>query len=199
MNKLPIPFVGLLVLALVGCETMPPMDFTVRDVGIVPIRKNVELKSVTVGFAPQSQQGNVDLEYILYATRMGDPLPVSEMKPVQPVWKEGLRDAINRSLIFRDDMPIKVSLSVRITDFYPPGGSLDGITVAAAIYEIIDRDTGDLLFSELIKSKGVTPFSTALNGWVRLRESANLAIRNNIANFINRLQNADLSKPIYRG
>ena len=49
---------ALLIVAifLSGCQSIPPVDFSVQDVGMVDHRKNAELKSLTVGFAPQVQQ-----------------------------------------------------------------------------------------------------------------------------------------------
>ena len=46
--------VFLLLLIVQSCATIPPVDFTVQDVGMVSNRKDVELKSLTVGFAPES-------------------------------------------------------------------------------------------------------------------------------------------------
>jgi hypothetical protein len=72
-------------------------------------------------------------------------------------------------------------------------------TKTAAIYEIVDRKTGDLLFAETIESEGVVPMNYAFVGYVRAIESLNRAVRNNIADFINRLDNSDLSKPMFLG
>ena len=171
-----------LVLLVTGCTAVPPVDFTVQDVGPVSNRKDAELKSLTVGFAPQSQQGKVEAN----AT-------------IPPVWKEGLQDALNRSLVFRDDGERKVNLSVRITEFDIPAAGVSMKTKVSAIYEIVDRATGDLLFAEKVTSEGVVPFDYAFVGVVRMVESWNRAVRNNIADFINLLEQADISKPIYKG
>ena len=75
----PVVFLGIIITT--GCTSIPPVDFTVADIGVVDNRKNVELKSLTVGFAPQSQQGKVEAN----AT-------------IPPVWKEALQDALNAQL-----------------------------------------------------------------------------------------------------
>jgi len=76
-------------------------------------------------------------------------------------------------------------------------GGIDMTTKVAAIYEIMDRSDGSLLYSELISSKGVVPGDYAFLGAARAVESWNRAVRNNIADFINSLEQVDLTKPIY--
>jgi hypothetical protein len=167
---------------LTGCSTIPPVDFTVQDVGIVDNRKDVELKSLTVGFAPQTQQSKVQAN----AT-------------IPPLWKEALMDALNRSLVFKDDMDKKINLSVRITEFDIPEVGASMTTRVSAIYEIVDRNNGDLLFTQKLSSEGVVPFDYAFMGAIRAVESWNRAVRNNIADFINILDSSDISKPVFRG
>ena len=182
-DALRMKIIGTLILTLsllAGCTSIPPVDFTVQDVGVVDDRKDVELKSLTVGFAPQDQQGKVEAD-----------------ASIPPVWKEALQDAINRSLIFKDDVPTKVNVSVRITEFDIPAGGFDMKTTVSAIYEIVDRGTGELLFTQKISSVGVVPADYAFLGVVRGVESFNRAVRNNIADFINLVGDSDLTKPVF--
>ena len=171
---------------LAGCTSVPPIDFTVESVGVVSSRKNVELVSLTVGFAPQSQQKKIDSNLLL-----GRTIPLS--------WEEALQDALNRSLIFIDDADKKINLSVRITEYDMPAVGLAMETTASAIYEIIDRKNGDLLFAQEISTEGVVPVGYAFYGVTRAVESGNRAVRNNIAEFINILEQSDLSKPVFEG
>lgn len=180
MNYRPQIFLIATLLLITGCTTIPPVDFTVQDVGVVTNRKEAELKSLTVGFAPQAQQGKVEAN----AT-------------IPPVWKEALQDAINRSLIFKDDVATKVNLSVRIVEFDVPMGGIAMTTRVGAIYEIVDRGTGDLLFTQQINSEGVVPFDYAFLGAVRAVESWNRAVRNNIADFLNQLNESDLNVAVF--
>ena len=177
---------GVLVLSMVifsvGCASVPPVDFTVQEVGMVSNRQDAELRSLTVGYAPQKQQRKVEAD----AT-------------IPPVWKEALQDALNRSLVFTDDASRKVNLSVRITEFEIADPGFDMTTKVSAIYEIIDRSNGDLLLAEEIRSEGVVPANYAFAGHVRMVESWNRAVRNNIADFINLLEQADLSKAMFKG
>ena len=171
-----------IAILLGGCATIPPLDFTVQNVGAVSNRKDAQMSSLTVGYAPQNQQDVVKSNHV-----------------VPPLWKEAMQDAINRSLLFRDESTRRVNVSVRITTFDPPSMGLDMVTKAAAISEVIDRSTGDLLFTEKITSEGVVPMSYAFVGAVRMQESANRAVRNNIADFIKKLEQTDISKPVFKG
>jgi hypothetical protein len=177
---------GVLVLSMVifsvGCASVPPVDFTVQEVGMVSNRQDAELRSLTVGYAPQKQQRKVEAD-----------------ASIPPVWKEALQDALNRSLVFTDDASRKVNLSVRITEFEIADPGFDMTTKVSAIYEIIDRSNGDLLLAEEIRSEGVVPANYAFAGHVRMVESWNRAVRNNIADFINLLEQADLSKAMFKG
>ena len=169
------------ILCSVGCTTLPPADFTVQDVGVLENRKDAELKSITVGYGSHDQQGKVEGTHI-----------------VPPLWKEALTDALNRSLAFNDTGPVKVNLSVRIVEFDVPAAGFAMSTRVAAIYEIVDRASGDLLFAESISSEGVVPMDYAFVGVIRATESMNRAVRNNIADFINSLESADLSRAMYK-
>ena len=165
-----------------GCQSIPPADFTVQEVGMLSNRADAELVSLTVGYAPQEQQGKVEGTHI-----------------VPPLWKEALTDALNRSLAFKDDSKVRVNLSVRIVEFDVPAAGLDMKTSVGAIYEIVDRSNGNVLFTEKISSDGIVPMDYAFLGATRAVESMNRAVRNNIADFINSLENADLSKPMFLG
>ena len=171
---------SLCIVALLSSCAVPPVDFMVQDIGMVSSRKNVELKSLTVGYASQTQQKKVESNH-----------------NVVPVWKEGLQDAINRSLIFRDDTKTKVNLSVRITQFDVPAAGISMTTKVSAIYEIVDRSNGNLLFAQEISTEGVVPFGYSAYGLTRAVESINRSVRNNIADFIGILEKSDLRKPVF--
>lgn len=173
----------LIPILVVSCTSVPPLDFIVADVGPIENRKDASLLSVTAGYAPQSKQRKMECNNY----------------DVPRIFKEGLQDAINRSLAFKDDAVKKVNLSVRILTCDMPAFGAAMTTKFAAIYEIVDRENGDLLFSETVSSEGVVPMDYAFVGLVRAQESVNRAARNNIADFINTLNDADISNPIFKG
>jgi hypothetical protein len=178
-NSKMLTTIAVLIL-LAGCVSAPPVDFTVQDVGMVDNRLDAELLSLTVGFAPQSQQRKVEAD-----------------ASIPPLWKESLQDAVNRSLIFTDDASKKVNLSVRITEFDAPFAGIAMTTKVSAIYEIVDRSNGDLLFAQEVSSEGVVPFNYSVVGLTRMIESWNRAVRNNISDFIIQLNQADISIPVF--
>jgi hypothetical protein len=112
-----------------------------------------------------------------------------------------LQDALNRSLIFKDNQDTKVNISVRIVEYDKiTNWSADKITKVAAIYEVIDRSNGALLFSEMIESSAtITLDQGPRSGAIRGNKSQSRAVRKNIANFINRLQQSDFSRPLFKG
>ena len=154
---------------------MPPVDFTLQEISIAPVRQDAELRSLTVGYAPQVVQRTVESD-----------------ASIPPVWKEALQDALNRSLVFTDDASTRVNLSVRITEFDIPAEGFTMTTRVSAIYEVIDRSDGALLFSEEISSEGIVPLDYAFMGGVRMVESWNRAVRVNIADFLDRLGSSRL-------
>lgn len=167
----------LVAMLVTGCVTTPPLDFTVDTVDVAKIRKDAELKSLTVGYAPQSQQGVVQSNHL-----------------VPPLWKEALTDALNRSLAFQDDSPQKVNLSVRITSVDVPEFGIAMTTTTSALYEVIDREDGSVLFSEVIQSSATVPAGYAFAGVTRAAESVNRAVRANIENFMRRFSNSDFNR-----
>jgi hypothetical protein len=166
--------------SLGACTSVPPLDFTVADVGRVAERKPAELGSLTVGFAPQAQSRKIESDHA-----------------VPPIWKEALQDAFDRSLIFTDDAPMKVNVSVRIVEANAPEFGAEMKTTVAAIYEIVDRSNGDIILSQEVRTQGIVPFDYAFVGTVRARESANRAVRNNIAEFLSILEKTDFSRPAF--
>jgi hypothetical protein len=170
--------VGTLFLG--ACTSVPPLDFTVQDVGRVADRKPAELESLTVGYASQKQSRKIESDHGL-----------------PPLWKEALQDAINRSLVFTDDAPMRVNVSVRILEVNAPEFGADMKTTVAALYEVVDRATGDIILSTEVRTDGVVPMGYAFVGAVRARESANRAVRNNIAEFMEVLEKADFGKPSF--
>ena len=175
--KLRLLAIAVFVFALTGCATPAPLDFTVDTVETASVRKDANLRSLTVGYAPQSQQGVVQTDH-----------------QVPPMWKEALTDALNRSLVFRDNSDTSVNLSVRISRVELKSFGLDITVHTTALYEVIDRENGDQLFSELIRSSALVPVSYAFNGQTRTVEAFNRAVRANIENFMKTFSNTDFNR-----
>ena len=171
---LPILFI---VLISAGCESIPPLNFMMDDVAPSNNRKDAELKSLTVGFVPAAQQVKNDCN-----------------NPNVPgIFKEALQDAIDRSLVFSDDAEMKVNLSARIITCDLPAAGIAMVTTVATKYEITNRSSGDVIFSEIISTNGVVEFGFSPIGVVRMQESTNRAFRNNIGSLLWKLEDRNFS------
>lgn len=163
------------VLALGGCASAPPLNFTAKEPITPASRINAELKSISVTVAQASEaQG-----------KMRFNLGYSETIPA--LWKTSLEDSINRSLIFSDSSTNKVNVRATILEFYPPLMGASMTTFTTAKYEVQDRADGKVLFSETIRADGHVPAGYAFLGSTRVMESINRSVSSNITEFLKRL------------
>ncbi len=181
---------------LTGCGSIPPLNFSVPNVGVSERKIAAEMKSLTVSVArPDEKKGNLDLQYATVDMNgqgggMGD-------STVPQMWQTALTEAVNRMAIFQDDAEKKVNLSVKILKLDVPGAGVSFTTNTIARYEIMDRKTGDLIFAQDISSSGTTPGDYAFLGMARMRESINRAVQNNITLFLQALETVDANKPMF--
>jgi hypothetical protein len=140
-------------------------------------RKDAEVKSLTVGFVPATQQGVNDC-----------------LNPAVPgIFKEAIQDALNRSLIFKDDSAMKVNISAKIITCDLPAAGIAMTTSLATRYEITDRNTGNVIFNQVISTQGVVEFGFSALGVARMQESTNRAFRNNIGSLLWKLEDMSFS------
>jgi hypothetical protein len=183
ITRLTFALIASLVL-LTGCETVPPLSFSVPNVGVSTKKIDAELKSMTVTVArPDEKKGNL-------------PLALSR-ENVPALWQTALIEALNRMTIFQDDASKKVNISVKILSVDVPSGGASFTTETVARYEIMDRKSGDIIFTQDISSSGTTPFDYAFMGVIRARESVNRAVQNNISLFLQALETVDITKPMF--
>ena len=165
-----------------GCTSLPPLNFSVPDVGVSNKKVDAEVRSVTVTLArPDEKKGDM-------------PLGIEE---ITKFWKESLQEALDRMAIFKDDSKNKVSIQVKILAFDLPSFGLEWTSKSIARYEIIDRATGSIIYTQEIASTGVVPVSHAFMGAVRSRESVNRAAQNNIKQFLQAIETIDIEKPMF--
>ena len=141
------------VLALAGCGLqIPPLNFSVPNVGPASQKIEAEVKSITVSMGrPDEVVGKM----------------AYGVETLAPLWQTALIEALNRNVIFRDQSPKKVSISVKVLKFELPGFGGEMTTHSTARYEIIDRKNGDIIFTQDISAAGVVPFDYAFVGAVR--------------------------------
>lgn len=168
---------------LSGCGSIPPLNFSVPNVGVSQKKIDAEMKSMTVTIARPDE-------------KTGD-LPVGMEQMIPQLWQTALTESLNKMAIFQDDATKKVNLSVKILKLNVPGGGFSMTTETAARYEIMDRKTGDLIFTQDISSSGTTPLDYAFMGIARSRESINRAVQNNITQFLQALETVDVNKPMF--
>lgn len=180
MRSLIVLFFALLLSAC--AQQVPPLNFSVPNVGPSGYKISAEVRSITVAHArPDEQKGQL----------------TAGMEAIPVLWKSSLEEALNKSVIFQDDAPKKVSISVKILKLDAPSVGFDMTTEAAARYEIIDRNDGAIIFTSDIDSTGVTPVDFAFLGLARARESVNRAVQNNILKFMQQLETVDIKRPMF--
>ena len=181
--------IGRLLLALsfaaavAGCATPPPpLNFSVPDVGVSSKKIDAEVKGITVTLArPEEKKGDM-------------PMGV---EGITNFWKESLQEALDRMAVFKDDSKNKVSIQVKILAFDIPAFGLEMTSKSIARYEIIDRATSGIIYTQEITATGVVPVGHAFVGMVRARESINRAAQNNIKQFLQAVESVDVNKPMF--
>lgn len=173
----------LLLLALGGCATNPPMNFSVPNVGVSQTKLDAEMKSLTVTLArPDEKKGD---------------MPAWAEVEVPGLWRSALMDALNHMTIFRDDASRKVNLSVKVLAMDVPSFGASFTTKTVARYELIDRSNGDIIYTQDIDASGTVPGDYAFVGAIRARESVNRSVQNNIARFLQALETVDVTRPMF--
>ena len=177
-----ILFILLLLFLSSGCTKRLPVNFSVPNVGVSSTKLDAELKSLTVSVArPDEATGEIDPGIGVHTG----------------LWKTSLEEAFNRMAIFKDDSPRKVSLAVKILKLGVPRFGAGMTTHASARYEIIDRSDGSIIFTTDISTTGDVPFDYAFAARVRLLESINRSVQNNIIQFLQVLETVDMDKPMF--
>lgn len=176
-------FIATFALMLAGCQSVPPINFSVPNVGYSTKKVEAELKSMTVSIARADE-------------KTGD-LPAGMETLIPQLWQNSLQESLNKMAVFNDDAPTKVNLSVKILKLDIPGAGFSMTTETAARYEILDRKTGAVIYTQDIVAKGEVPMDYAFAGVTRARESINRAVQNNITQFLQALETVDVSKPMF--
>lgn len=172
------------VLFLSGCASVPPLEFSPTNVGLSTVKHDAALISTTVTAASKTdRKGPIDI--------------AGAESDVATLWKTALDDTILRMAIFRDNSSKKLSLAVKILKVDMPSAGLTMTTSTIARYELIDRNTGDIVFTTDVETDGRAPLGDAFNGVVRARNSVSLSVQNNISSFLQQLEAADLTKAAF--
>ncbi len=168
------------LLALGACQDEPPFNFAVQDVRPSPSSLPEDLRSITVTLAhPYEKTG---------------PLPPRSDIVVEPM-KEALTDAIDHAAIFQDDTPVHVNLAATVLKLRLPSPGFTMKTGMDCRYVLIDRSTVAELFSTIVASAGDVSMDFSWSGRIRVKESVNRAVQNNIATFLQQVEASPLARP----
>ena len=175
----------LVLLFSFGCVSLPPVNFSAPNIGVSSTKLDAELKSLTVSVArPDEATGEIDPGIGVHTG----------------LWKTSLEEAFNRMAIFKDDSPRKVSLAVKILKFQTPTLTVGRTTHASARYEIIDRSSGNIIFTTDIStsaSAAPTPGVIYFAGVDGVHESINRSVQKNFIQFLQALETVDMDKPMF--
>jgi len=181
MNKIFAVIAAVLLLS--GCASNPPLNFSVPDVGVSSKKVDGELRSLTVTLArPDEAKGKI---------------PAAAQHEIPQMWETALTEAINKMAVFRDDSSNKLSLSVKILALDIPSFGASMTTKTIARYELIDRASGSIVYTQDVSAEGVVPATYAFAGVIRVRESINRSAQNNITQFLQALETVDVNKPMF--
>lgn len=192
-NLATIVAVSAIALLSSGCQTLPPVDFGVGAVGVSQKKIDADLKTISVQVAPKNKQkGDVDIQMLESAGTQA-----SSGQAIISAWQNSLQDALARMAIFNDLSNRKLSLSVTVLKLDIPSMGINFETETIAKYELIDRATGDIVYTSDVAAKGSVAGSEAFLGAIRARAAASNSVRENIKQFLRELETVDVSKPMF--
>ena len=173
----------LFVLLLGACtQGVPPLNFSVPNVQASARKVPAEVKSITVALARAQEQ---------------ETIFQPGQETLTPIWKTALEEALNNSAIFQDDASTKVSVAVKILKIDVPALGVTFPVTTAALYQVVNRQTGAVLYSERIETVGTVPSDFAFLGLARARESVNRSVQANIARFVERVPSIQVPLPSF--
>lgn len=164
---------------LAACNPPQPLNFSVQNVRASPVSLDADLRGITVTPGAPNE-------------RTGDLPPA--VAAVTNIWKEATQEALARAAIFNDESRQHVNLEVKILKFYAPPMGVTFPTDTDASYTLVDRRTGDVVFTQTISAQGTTPMDFAFVGAIRAQESINRSVQKNIAAFIEALEHSPVAK-----
>jgi hypothetical protein len=164
--------------ALSACGTVPPINFSVANVGPSQTKLDAEIKSITVTIANREE-----------AT--GDLNPQTSL--VTHDWETAVKEAFDRMAVFRDDAPRKLSVAVKILRLELTNGPTVKVDTTAR-YQLIDRATGAVVFGMDVSTRGEGSLDYSIVAVARSREALNRSVQANIQQFLQALGTVNLGK-----
>jgi len=162
----------IIIVFLAGCSVkVQPLNFFPETVSSSYNKLDANLRSTTVSAAgPKEATGDIDFGI---GTR--------------ETWRDALQKAFDVMAIFDDYSKRNVSVTVTVLKFDAPGAGLNLTTDAEARYDIIDRESGKVIFSKTIANSSTVSAGYSFYYIQRARESVNRSVRENIQQFLDAL------------
>lgn len=107
------------------------------------------------------------------------------LSAITPAWQGGVVDILKRTDIFQAGATQEVNVEVKIIKLDSiQNTDLSTTSQATAMYRVVDAITHDVLWVRGISSTGTVPYKEQPNPESRERISLNLAVQNNIIQFV---------------
>lgn len=162
--------VGISVLLMNGCSTLPDVNTTVDTVPISTQQMDARLNRVVVSIAPVDEQQGA--------------MP-AEAEALTPMWRAGVEDALARAQTFMPGAARKVDVQVKVMGFRQSSNAdLSVTTSAIASYAVVDVSSGEALWLRGISSSSTVSYQQEPVQAARERASLNNAIQGNIEQFV---------------
>ena len=176
MRKL-LPII-IMVTLLGGCTSVPPLNFTPKDVLPTGTKIDRGVKDISISFGKEDElKGEIHVGFA------GNVYEDSFKK----TFEDALQESLIKSAIFNDLARKKILLVAKVLQFETPAFGIRFETDFIVEYQLLDTSTGKLLFTRNIQSKGEVPGDYAFMGLTRATEARNIAVRNNIILFLDSL------------
>jgi hypothetical protein len=160
--------------AALGACSAPSLQFVPANVEVSPHKIDAALISTVVTVAPKSEStGKIDI--------------AGSEADVTSLWKSALDDTLLRAAIFRDASPRHLTLTVKVIKLKKTSFLGFGVN-SGARYQLIDRDTGKVVFSKDVESVGHASDYVGVN---RVRKAVSRSVQQNITDFIQQLESAN--------
>jgi hypothetical protein len=156
--------------AIAACSA-PPLQFVPANVEVSQHKIDAALISTVVTVAPKGEAtGKIDI--------------AGSEADVTSLWKSALDDTLLRTAIFRDASPRHLTLTVKVLKLKKTSVLGFGVD-STARYQLIDRDTGQVVFSKDIENTG---HASDYVGVDRVRKAVSRSVQENITSFIQQLE-----------
>lgn len=179
MKRLAMFFALFTCLTLSGCVSLPPLNFSARDIQFSADKIDGDLRNVSVSLASEKEKTG-DLEVGL----LGNVYEQS----FRSTFKDSLEEALHASGVFNPSSNIKVSVFAKVLKFDSPPMGITFTTDMDVLYKVQNLNDGSTIYEKMISSVGEREASFAFTGATRYTEARNRTVQNNIKNFIVDLQ-----------